>query len=192
MIPLFFKNPASLRSWFEKNHENAKELWIGYYKKSSGKESMTWMESVEVAICFGWIDGIRVSVDEDSYANRFTPRKHKSSWSLRNIKTANKLVAEGKMHPAGMKAFQRRSEQNSEVYSFEQQKIALSDEFEQLFMKNIRAWTFYTSQPPSYRRTSAYWIMSAKQEKTRLKRLNDLIIDSENGRKIKPLRRKND
>ncbi len=191
MIIHFFKSPSDLRSWFEKNHEKSDELWVGYYKRATGKESLTWNESVEEALCFGWIDGIRMSVDEASYTIRFTRRKLKSTWSRKNISTAEKLISVGKMKPSGLAAFQKRKEDNSGIYSFEQEKIALSSEFEHLLKENTNAWTFFSSQAAYYQRTVTYWIMSAKQEKTRLKRLLELIADSENKQKIKPLRRTN-
>jgi uncharacterized protein YdeI (YjbR/CyaY-like superfamily) len=188
MEALYFRSPPEMRKWLEKNHSKATELIAGYYKKASGKESITWEESVEEAICFGWIDGIRRSVDEERYTNRFTPRKATSNWSLKNIATAEALIRNGKMQPAGLAAFQKRKEEKSGIYSFEKEALELTVEFIDLFKQNKKAWEFYSSQAPSYRKTAVYWVMSAKQEKTRRKRLQDLIEASEQGQKPAPFR----
>lgn len=191
MKPKFFKKPADLRKWFEQNHETIEELWVGYHKKATGKPSITWPESVDQALCFGWIDGIRKSVDEHSYMIRFTPRRPKSVWSAINIKKVKELTEKGLMHPNGSAAFDKKEDHRSGIYSFEQDKknLKLPPDYEKQFKANKKAWAFYQSMPPSYRRTSAHWVISAKQEATRLKRLQTLITDSEEGIKIKPLRR---
>ena len=185
----FFHTASELGKWFSLNHDRSDELWVGYYKRSTGKETLTWNESVEEALCYGWIDGIRMSVDESSYTIRFTPRRAKSTWSLKNISTAEKLIREGRMRPAGLEAFNQRKEDRSGIYSFEQEQISLSDELEAILKGNSEAWKFFISQAPGYRKTAIHWIMSAKQEKTRTKRLKDLINDSENHIRVKPLRR---
>jgi len=190
MKPTFFKSPADFRKWFEKNHAKAQELLVGFYKKGSGKPSITWPESVDQALCFGWIDGIRKSIDDISYTIRFTPRKPRSIWSAINIKRVEELIKLGLMKPAGLEAFQKRNEERSGVYSFEQKNHKLDGAYEKKFRANKKAWTFFQSQPPWYQRTSIWWVMSAKKEETRLKRLATLIDDSAHGRTIAPLRRK--
>jgi uncharacterized protein YdeI (YjbR/CyaY-like superfamily) len=192
MEPKFFRTQAECREWFEKNHDIAGEAWIGYYKRSTGKESITWEQSVEVAICFGWIDGIRKSIDEQCYKIRFTPRKSRSIWSLKNINTAEKMIKEGLMLPPGKEAYKKRQDKKSGVYSFEQEKVAFSKFFESSFRKNKRAWEFFKSQAPYYQRTAIHWVMSAKKAATRNSRLYSLITDSANQVRIKPLRRNND
>lgn len=190
MKPSFFKTYNDFRNFLAKNHDKLDELWVGFYKKGTGRESITWNESVEAAISFGWIDGLRRSINEESYTIRFTPRRPKSIWSNKNIKTAKELIAQGRMQPAGMKVFENRNEEKSGVYSFEQSKVAFSKAFESTLKENKKAWSFFQSQAPYYQRTAKHWVMNAMQEKTRIKRLHQLIRDSENKRKVKPLRRK--
>lgn len=185
--PLFFATASSFRKWLEKNHDKAKELLVGFYKVNSGKPSMTWSESVDEAICFGWIDGVRKSIDETSYSIRFTPRKPGSIWSVINIQKIENLSKEGRMHSRGMAAFEKRQAKKSAIYSYEKPPENLSEEFLKKFKSNQKAWNFFQSMAPSYRRTAIHWVMTAKQESTRLKRLNELIADSEAARKIKPL-----
>jgi uncharacterized protein YdeI (YjbR/CyaY-like superfamily) len=184
MDVLFFETPADLRQWFAEHHEQEQELWVGYYKKASGKPSVTWSESVDQAICFGWIDGIRKTVDEDSYKNRFTPRKKGSTWSKVNIDKANDLIARGLMEPAGLKAFQERKYDKSAIYSYEQENPTLKAEQEQQFRANAKAWAFFQAQPGSYQKAVQWWVVSAKQEATRVKRLAKLIEESANGRRL--------
>ena len=188
MKPTFFRNQKELRKWFEKNHKNEKEIWVGFYKKDSGKANFTWSQSVDQALCFGWIDGIRKSIDEVSYRIRFTPRNPKSNWSAINIKKIKELTKLGLMHPAGIEAFKKREEKRSEVYSFEQNKVKLSKEYELKFKSNKKAWEFFQSLPPSTKKPSVWWVMSAKKEETQLKRLDILIKSSEEGKKVPPLR----
>ncbi len=185
----FFKTPADLRKWFEKNHDKLAEQWIGFYKKASGKPSITWPESVDQALCFGWIDGVRKSIDDESYKIRFTPRKAKSIWSSVNIKRAGELKELGLMHPKGLAAFDNRDEKLTYQYSFERVAVELDKAYEKKFKRNKKAWDFFQSQPPSYRKPAFWWIMSAKQEETRLRRLDALIKDSEAGQRVGPLRR---
>ncbi len=180
----FFESPSAFRAWFEENHAHAKELWVGFYKKSTGKPSITWPEAVDQALCFGWIDGVRKSIDENSYKIRFTPRKPRSIWSSVNIKRVGELLELGLMQPAGLKVFEERDQKKSELYSYERQKALLDTEFEQKFRANTKAWEFFQSQAPSYQKTATWWVMSAKKEETRLKRLMTLIEDSENGRRL--------
>jgi uncharacterized protein YdeI (YjbR/CyaY-like superfamily) len=181
---IFFKSPSDLRKWFAVNHTTAPELWVGYYKKDSGKLSITWPQSVDEAPCFGWIDGIRKSVDDLSYTIRFTPRKQRSAWSAVNIKRARELIKQGAMEPAGLKAFQARLENRSGIYSYEQRSPKLPDPYRRQLKKNRAAWKFFETQPPSYRKAANWFVLSAKKEETRLKRLAQLIEDSAQGRRI--------
>ena len=185
--PTFFSTQAAFRKWLEKNHEKTGELLVGFYKVNSGKPSMTWSESVDEAICFGWIDGIRRSIDEESYSIRFTPRKSTSTWSSINIKKVEELTKKKLMDPAGINAFSKRQEHKSRIYSYEKEAENLSDEFLGKFKLNKKAWTFFQSMAPSYQRTAIHWVMSAKQKITKIKRLNELITDSNAERKIKSL-----
>ena len=174
-----------MRKWFEKNHATAPELWVGFYKKDSGRASITWPESVDEALCFGWIDGIRKSVDEVSYKIRFTPRRRGSIWSAVNIKRATALTDERRMRPTGVKAFAARRENKSGIYAYEQRHAELEEPYNGMLKKNKAAWDFFQARPPSYRKTLSWWIVSAKKEETRLKRLEKLIEESANGRRMR-------
>jgi uncharacterized protein YdeI (YjbR/CyaY-like superfamily) len=188
---MFFATPTEFRAWLEAHHASAQELLVGFYKKDSGKPSMTWPEAVDEALCFGLIDGVRKSLDDESYTIRFTPRKPRSTWSAVNSKRVEELTRLGRMHPAGLKAFALRTDGNSGIYAYEQrQEARLDDVDEQQFRANAIAWAFFQAQPPSYRRTAIWWVISAKQEATRRKRLATLIQDSEQGRAIAPLTRR--
>ena len=189
MEPTFFATPLALRKWLKAHHAELQELLVGFYKKDSGKPSITWPESVDEALCVGWIDGIRKSVDESSYTIRFTPRKEGSIWSAVNIKRVEKLSEAGLMQAAGLAAFEKRKEARSAVYAYEQRGKGLSAAYEQKLQENRKAWTFFQAQPPWYQRTSAWWVISAKRQETRLKRLEQLIDDSAHGRTIPPLTR---
>ncbi|MBS3944860.1 MAG: YdeI/OmpD-associated family protein [Melioribacter sp.] len=184
MIPKFFKSPIELRKWFIRNYNSADELWVGYYKKDSGKPSITWPESVDAALCFGWIDGIRKSIDDVSYKIRFTPRRKGSIWSAVNINRAKELIKKGLMQSAGLTAFDARNEKKSEIYSYEQRKAELDKSYLDKFRKNRIAGKFYQSMPTYYRKTTGWWILSAKKEETRFKRLQKLIDYSSEGKKI--------
>jgi uncharacterized protein YdeI (YjbR/CyaY-like superfamily) len=186
----FFATPADFGAWLEAHHEQARELWVGFHKKGSGLPSMTWPEAVDEALCFGWIDGVRKSIDETSYANRFTPRKTRSTWSAVNIRRVPELVAEGRMRPAGLRAFAARAEEKSAIYSYEQRDaVELGDVYERQFRANHAAWDFFQAQAPSYRKSAIRWVVSAKKEVTRLRRLTALIDDSAAGRRIASLNR---
>jgi uncharacterized protein YdeI (YjbR/CyaY-like superfamily) len=190
MKPTFFPSPPDWRAWLEEHHDKYQELWVGFCKRSSGKPSITWPEAVDGALCFGWIDGARKSLDESRYVIRFTPRRPRSIWSAVNIKRVGELNDLGLMRPAGVQAFERRTGNRSEIYAYEQRKAAkLSGLCEKKFRANKQAWQFFQAQPPWYRRTSSWWIISAKKEETRLKRLTRLIEDSEHGRTIRQLTR---
>lgn len=188
MEPIFFANPAELRAWFEAHHDQLHEQWIGYYKKDSGRPSITWPESVDAALCFGWIDGVRKSIDAESYKIRFTPRKPGSIWSAVNIKRVGELTAMGLMHPNGLKAFDARQESKSAVYSHEQQETPQFDsESIALFQANEAAWAYFQKSAPSYQKAAIWWVISAKKDETRAKRLRQLIDDSQAGRTVPPL-----
>ena len=183
----FFKSVKELHRWFEKNHDKSREVWIGFYNVKSGKKGATYKEAVDEALCFGWIDGIRKNIDTESYANRFTPRRKKSVWSDINTERIKELKEEGRIHPAGLAAFKARDEKRAGIYSFEQDHHKLAPVFERKFSANKQAWKNFTSMAPWYQRTAIHWVMSAKQEATRLKRLNTLIEDSAKGSSIAPL-----
>ena len=186
--PLFFASLTEWRAWLEEHHAEVEELWVGFYKRDSGRPSITWPESVDGALCFGWIDGVRKSTDETSYKIRFTPRKPRSIWSAINIRRANELSKLGQMHPAGLAAFEKRDGDRSAIYAYEQRKSAkLPPEFEKKFRRQKDAWKFFQSRPPWYRRTSTYWVISAKREETREKRLAILIDCSSRNRNIPSL-----
>jgi uncharacterized protein YdeI (YjbR/CyaY-like superfamily) len=186
--PTFFATPADFRAWLEENHERESELLVGFYKKATGRPSITWPEAVDEALCFGWIDGIRRSLGDESYMIRFTPRKPRSTWSAVNIARAKELIAEGRMRPAGVAAFEARSDERSAIYSYEQRHEArLAPDEEREFRANERAWEFFQAQPPSYRRTALWWVVSAKREETRARRLRTLVEDSANGRRLPQL-----
>jgi uncharacterized protein YdeI (YjbR/CyaY-like superfamily) len=189
--PTFFATPTELREWLARNHATASELLVGFYKRGSGKPSITWQELVDEELCFGWIDGVRKGIDDVSYSNRITPRKPRSTWSAINIARAKELIALGRMRPAGLKAFERRTDERSAIYSYEQRtKARLDPEAERAFRANKKAWAFFEGQPPSYRRAGTWWVISAKREETRQKRLATLIRDSQNGRTVGPLTRR--
>jgi len=186
---VFFPTAADFRSWLETSHQKSAELWIAFYKKSSGKPSITYSEALDEALCFGWIDGVRKRVDQDAYTVRFTPRRPKSQWSAVNIKRAQQLVKTGRMHPAGVKAFAASKDQ-TQKYSYEQRHQArFSPEQERELRASRRAWDFFQRQPSWYRRTATFWVISARKEETSKRRLHLLISDSEHGRPIKPLAR---
>lgn len=185
--PKFFASPAQLRSWLGRHHEGQDELWVGLYRKATGKPSITWPELVDQLLCFGWIDGVRKSIDADSYAIRITPRRERSNWSAVNLRRMAQLLAEGVVEPAGRAAYEARGETRS--YSFEQEQVALPKALETEFRKNRAAWTFFTAQPPSYRRVATWWVVSAKREDTRRRRFETLVRDSADGQRIGPMRR---
>ena len=184
MKPTFFPTPAAFRAWLERNHATAGELLVGFHKVGSGKPSLTWPESVDAALCFGWIDGVRKSVDEHRYTIRFTPRKPGSVWSGVNIKRARALIERGLMRPAGLKAYEARRENKSGVYSYEQRSADLAEPYNGLLKKNEAAWSFFQAQPASYRKAISWWIVCAKKEETRLKRLEGLIAYSARGQRV--------
>jgi uncharacterized protein YdeI (YjbR/CyaY-like superfamily) len=184
MNPTFFAAPADFRDWLAANHDKADELLVGFYKVGSGRPSMTWPESVDQALCYGWIDGIRRRVDDESYTIRFTPRRRGSTWSLVNTRRALELIEQGLMQPAGLAAFEARDEARTAEYSYENRPQGLDEPYEAQFRDNPAAWAYWEAQPAHYRRGAAHWVMSAKREETRQKRLATLIEDSAAGRWI--------
>jgi len=185
----FFKSTSDFRKWLEAHHATARELWVGFYKKSSAEPSITWPESVKEALCFGWIDGVRKRIDDVSYMIRFSPRKPISIWSAVNVALVEDLANQGLMRPAGLKAFEMRKENRSGIYSYEQRSDTLPDPYGKTLRANKAAWDFLQAQPPSYRKTVGWWVVSAKREETRLKRLATLIEDSAQGRIISSMAR---
>lgn len=188
---IFFATLADLHEWFAKNHDTAQELHVGFYKKSAKKEGVTYPEAVDEALCFGWIDGVRHKIDEDSYTNRFTPRKPRSNWSAVNLKKVADLIEAGRMQPSGMKVYEQRDLKKTQQYSFENRPQKLPEADEKIFQENVEAWAFFQAQPPSYQRTAIWWVVSAKKAETQQKRLGILIENSANGERI-PLLRKSE
>ena len=187
MNPTFFDSPPKFRAWLLRNHDNHDELWVGYYKKASGIPSITWPESVEQALCFGWIDGIRKSIDETRYMIRFTPRRPTSHWSRVNLETMQRLIADQQVQPSGMAAYERRTEKRSQRYSFEQSKAELPKEYQKRFRSEAEAWKYFQQLAPSYRKASTWWVISAKRKETQLRRLDKLIQHSAQGEKLPQL-----
>jgi uncharacterized protein YdeI (YjbR/CyaY-like superfamily) len=189
--PVFFATAEEFGAWLEEHHENEDELWVGLYKKASGKPSITWPEVVEQALRFGWIDGLRRGIDDESYANRVTPRRPGSNWSNVNVAKVEELKGRGLMKPAGLRAYEARRPDRTGVYSSERLAEArLSSEFERRFRADSRAWEWFESRPPGYRRTATHWVISAKRPETRERRLLQLIECSNQQRKVPPLARR--
>jgi uncharacterized protein YdeI (YjbR/CyaY-like superfamily) len=188
--PRFFRSPEQFRAWLEAHHEQEAELLVGYYKRGTGRPSMTWAESVDEALCFGWIDGVRRGIDDESYTIRFTPRQRRSTWSAVNIERAGELIEQGRMTPAGLAAFERRTDDRSRIYSHERGTAPkLEPDQEARFRANEAAWAWFQRQAPFYRRQALHWVVSGKRPETRERRLAALIEDSAAGEKVKPLRR---
>lgn len=184
MTPIFFQNQTDFRDWLEKNHQTEKELLVGFYKVKTKKPSMSWSESVDQALCFGWIDGVRKSIDEESYTIRFTPRKKDSIWSVVNIKKIEELTKAGLMHKEGLEIFKLRKEDKSGIYSHEKEPSWLNPDYEKQFKSNKKAWEYFEKQAPSYKKVMIHWIMTAKQEKTQLSRLEKTINESEKEKRV--------
>ncbi len=185
---IFFSDHDAFSNWLDAHHTDAREVWVGYFRKSTGRANLTWSASVDAALCFGWIDGIRKSIDGDSYKIRFTPRKPNSAWSAVNVKKVEMLSQQGKMHSVGLGLFNSRSDEHG--YTSDDRNIPLAREYEEQIRGNQPAWTFFSSLAPFYKRESIWWVMSAKKEETRSKRLGVLISSSEEGLKIPTLRKK--
>jgi uncharacterized protein YdeI (YjbR/CyaY-like superfamily) len=179
--PKFFKSQSRFRRWLEKNHGSKKELVVGFYKKLSSKPSITYPAALDEALCFGWIDGVRKSLDNDSYIIRFTPRKPTSIWSNVNVRHVERLKKEGRMTPPGLAAYARRNPKRTGIYLFEKPPVEFLADYEELFRKNKKAWQFFEQQPPGVKRLSKLYVMSAKQDETRRRRLKKLIESSAKG-----------
>jgi uncharacterized protein YdeI (YjbR/CyaY-like superfamily) len=182
-----FSSPEEFRKWLARNHGAATELFVGFYKKSSGKKGATYSEALDEALCFGWIDGVRRSINSESYTIRFTPRKPKSIWSLVNVRHVNRLQKAGKMAEPGIKAFALREKHRTGIYSFEQKRPGLSAKFKKLFRANAPAWEFFTKQAPWYQRTAGHWVVRAKQDETRMRRFAKLVEVSAQGQRLDQL-----
>jgi uncharacterized protein YdeI (YjbR/CyaY-like superfamily) len=188
--PLFFDSPQAFGDWLEKHHDTETEVLVGFWKASTGRPSLTWSESVDEALCHGWIDGVRRRIDDESYSIRFTPRQKRSNWSLVNVRKVAELTAAGRMRPAGIAAFEARQEKDTGVYSFERAADAVLDEAaEARFRAEPAAWEWFQGEPPSYRKAALHWVVSAKRAETRERRLTQLIADSAAGLRIAPMRR---
>jgi uncharacterized protein YdeI (YjbR/CyaY-like superfamily) len=186
--PIYFESAAAFRAWLEEHHETATEVWVGQWKKHTGKPTVSWAEAVDEALCFGWIDGLLRRVDDERHMQRFTPRKPSSNWSAINIANVERLRTEGRMRPAGEAAFARRRDDRTAIYSYEQRKNPQLEPEEQAQLEaDAAAWEYFSSRPPSYRRPAIWWVISAKRPETRARRLATLIADSAAGRPIKPL-----
>ena len=184
LTPVFFADQQRFRAWLEKHHAKEAELLVGYYKVDSGKPSMTWSESVDQALCFGWIDGVRRSLNDEAYTIRFTPRKPTSNWSAINIRKIEELTKQGLMMPAGHEAHAKRKEEKSRIYGYENRPKELPEEIAKAFRKNTAAWEFFSAQAPSYQRTVAHWVISAKKEETKSSRLAKAITLSAQGKRV--------
>jgi uncharacterized protein YdeI (YjbR/CyaY-like superfamily) len=184
--PRFFRSPDEFRSWLEKNHTTTSELWVGFYKKGSGRKGIAYSEAVDEALCFGWIDGLTRSIDDSRWMIRFTPRTAKSNWSAVNIKRFDQLRAQGRIAAPGLEAFQRRDRRERQ-YSYESPPKRLDPQFEKRFRADGKAWAFWQAAPPSYRKGAMYWVMSPVREETRERRLGVLIESSRNGERVPPL-----
>ena len=181
-----FETAAEFRAWLEANHDTASELWVGYYRKGVPKTSMTYPEAVDEALCFGWIDGQTKRIDDEVTAQRFTPRRKASNWSAINIGKVARLTAEGRMHPAGTRAFEGRDRRRDATYSYERPAQELPPEWLARFEADAAAWAYWQAETPSYRRTAVYWVVSAKRPETRERRFAALVADSAAGRRVKP------
>ena len=184
MNPRFFKSHSDFRKWLEKNFAKETELLVGFYKKDSGKPSITYPEALDEALCFGWIDGVRRSLGDEGYTIRFTPRKPKSIWSNVNVGHVERLKKEGRMAPAGLKAYELKDPKRTGIYSFENRPRELAPAYEKKFRANKKAWEFFEKQPPGYKRQMIYRVMEAKQEETKQRRLAQLIESSANGERL--------
>jgi uncharacterized protein YdeI (YjbR/CyaY-like superfamily) len=185
VTPKFFKSGDAFRAWLEKHATKERELWVGFYRKASGKRGLTYAEAVDAALCFGWIDGVKYRVDEASYMHRFSPRTAGSYWSVVNTKRMKQLIEDGLAAAPGLAAFERRDLKNTQKYSFERQNTAFDAATLRAFKANKPGWAFFTAQPPGYQKLLTFWVMSAKQPETRLRRLNTLAERSAKGERVR-------
>jgi len=183
-----FGSSADFRTWLEQHHDRETELWIGYYRKSVAKTSMTYKEAVDEALCFGWIDGVGRRIDDEVHANRFTPRTKRGTWGAVNVARMAELTAAGRVHPAGTRAFEARTADNTGIYSYENRPAELPDAYLAQLRADAAAWGWWQAQTAGYRRAATWWVVSAKQEATRDRRLATLIDDCVAGRMIKSMR----
>ncbi|WP_337040696.1 YdeI/OmpD-associated family protein [Emticicia sp. 17c] len=184
MNPVFFAHQSEFRKWLAENHLTATEILVGFYKLNTGKPSLTWSQSVDEALCFGWIDGIRKSIDHESYSIRFTPRKPNSIWSAVNIKKVEELTQQGLMQEMGLRAYARKQDHKSKIYTYEKAEVKFSEELEEAFKAHQVAWDFFQKQAPFYKRTITNWVMSAKQQATQLSRFGKLIQACEDNKRL--------
>ncbi len=185
MEPVFFRNPEELRAWFEAHADTERELWVGYWRKATGRPSLTWPQAVDEALCVGWIDGVRKSLDDQRFIQRFTPRQRRSTWSAVNIRRVPELIAEGRMRPAGLAAFERRTQDRSAIYTYEQRhEVRLAPEDQAALDANEPARKFWEAQPAGYRKNATYWIVSAKRPETRARRFAQLLEDYAGGLRV--------
>ena len=187
MKPTFFDGPEGLRAWLAENHASASELWIGFHKKGSGKGGITYPQALDEALCMGWIDAVRKNISADDWMIRFTPRQAKSHWSKVNIRRAAELIAEGRMKPRGLEVYRSRTEERSGRYAYENMPKALSRKYQQKLRANAKAWSWFAEQAPYYRKVCTYWVMTAKKEETRERRLASLIACSAKGSRVPQL-----
>jgi uncharacterized protein YdeI (YjbR/CyaY-like superfamily) len=185
--PTYFASPADLRRWLRTHHASTRELWVGFYKKATGIASITWPESVDEALCYGWIDGLRKRVDDVRYMIRFTPRRPISHWSAVNLGRVQVLIETRRMRPAGLTAFVERNLAKSQQYAYETRPTELPPDYLKRLKANRPAWAFFQAQRPSYRRAATWWVVSAKRDETKHRRLDRLIDDSAAGRAVPPL-----
>jgi uncharacterized protein YdeI (YjbR/CyaY-like superfamily) len=184
--PIFFDGPRAFYEWLEEHHDSETEVWVGLYKKATGRQTMSWSQAVDQALCFGWIDGVMNRIDDERHQQRFTPRRPGSNWSRVNVEKMARLEAEGLVRPAGRKAFAARTEDRTGVYSFESRQAAeLPPEYERQLRGDGAASAFFDAQAPWYRRNVTHWVVSAKKEETRLRRLAQLIDASSRGSRLK-------
>jgi uncharacterized protein YdeI (YjbR/CyaY-like superfamily) len=187
--PIYFGSPQEFYEWLEEHHDTEAEVYVGFHKQHTGKRAMSWSDAVDQALCFGWIDGRVNKIDDDRYMQRFTPRKPMSNWSKVNVEKMARLIEDGRMRPAGLAAFEKRKDYRTGVYSFERESWELPPEFDTRLRANPAAAHYFDGRPPSYRRAAIHWVVSAKREETRERRLAQLIEDSASGVDVKPLRR---
>ena len=187
MKPIFFPSAGALREWLGRHHATERELYIGFYRKGTGKQGLSYRDAVEESLAYGWIDGVVRRLDDERYVQRYTPRRPRSNWSLVNIRRVEELIRAGRMTPAGLAAFEAREEKRSGVYAYENRPTELSAEQQRVFRANPSAWRYFQDETPSYRRTVTWWVWSARREETRRRRLETLIADSAAGRRIRQL-----
>jgi uncharacterized protein YdeI (YjbR/CyaY-like superfamily) len=182
--PVFFASPLEFRAWLVDHHASAAELLVGYFRTGSGRPTMSWSESVDEALCYGWIDGVRRAIDAERYSIRFTPRKARSIWSNVNLAKVDVLIAAGRMRTAGLAAWERRSPERSGIYSFEKASVAFDAPMLRRFEGHDRAWQFFQAQPAGYRKLATHWVISAARPETRERRFTALLEHSVRGERL--------